>query len=107
MSGLLVLDLGLELPVALAVRAGGVDRIDRDDLLAGVTVSVEGDVAKDRLVRDVGLGRLGPDRLAKRGVVGRVTGGGPLEGVQDDLGAGVAHAGVAGGVDAVLGLVGV
>src|SRR5712671_3104302 len=42
-----VIDLGCELPVALATGAGGVEGVDRHDLLAGITVGVEGDVAED------------------------------------------------------------
>src|SRR5262245_56289419 len=102
-AGLLgVVDLGLELPVALAVRAGRIDRVDRDDLLAGVTVLVEVDVTNDRAVGVVG-GRAGDsDRLAKGSVVGRVGLTGSPDGVDDDLGAGEARARVARRVDPVL-----
>src|SRR5438046_4445602 len=84
---LLVVDLGFELPVALAVGAGRVNRVDRDDLLGGVTVGVKGDGADNRVVA-VGRIRAGDaDRFLQRGLVGRVGRRGAADRVEDDLGA--------------------
>src|SRR5512146_1219798 len=73
-----VVDLGCELPVALAVCGGGVDRVDRDDLLARVAVLVERDRADDRVVLGRGVRSGDADGFLER-VLGRIGRGGALD----------------------------
>ena len=101
-----VVDLGLELPVALAFGAGRVERVDRDDQLARVAVRVEREVAEDGLVGDVGrrCRRRGRPRGGAAMSAGSVAPARPSASMTTWAQA-KPEPGVAGGVDAVLGLV--
>ena len=82
----------------------GVVAVEADDLLARVAVRVELEGSPITEVYVTWIDRRRPDLLAKVLDVG-APGAGPLQGVEDDLGAGVARARVAGRIGAVLGLV--
>ena len=95
-------ELLLEDPVRTALGVL-VEGVERDDLLAGVTVRVEVEVADDGGVLDRS------DRPPPREVLAHAAmsdaGVRPVQGVDDDLRAGVARRAVAGRLGAVLGLV--
>src|SRR6478672_7894674 len=90
----------VELLLERPILGSRIVRVEADDLLARVTVGVELELSDHRGVRDRSVHGRGPELLAKIRDAGR-RGAGPLQGIQEDLGAGVAGGGVAGRIRAV------